>query len=122
MQQTGKTIPNCQIEILDAEKNVIKRGTTDANGKVEFTLTYGTYYYREFKAPKGYVLDTTPHMFKISKDEQIIKAIMTNEAEKKKIVKKKEHKKMENGFKFRLAHCCWCRVPNCRCCVFNHFS
>lgn len=94
---TGKTIPNCQIEILDAEKNVIKRGTTDANGKVEFTLTYGTYYYREFKAPEGYVLDTTPHMFKISKDGQIIKAIMTNEAEKKKIVKKKEHKKVETG-------------------------
>ena len=60
-------------------------------------MTYGTYYYREFKAPKGYVLDTTPHMFKISKDGQIIKAIMTNEAEKKKIVKKKEHKKVETG-------------------------
>ena len=60
-------------------------------------MTYGTYYYREFKAPEGYILDTTPHMFKISKNGQIIKAIMTNEAEKKKIVKKKEHKKMATG-------------------------
>ena len=36
-------------------------------------------------------------MFKISKDGQIIKAIMTNEAEKKKVAKKKEHKKVETG-------------------------
>ena len=84
---TGKTIPNCKIEILDSNKKVIYQGTTDKNGVVKFSLGYGTYYYREYEAPNGYILDTTPHMFKISKDGQIIKAVMTNDPVKKKEVK-----------------------------------
>ena len=41
--------------------------TTDANGKLTFTdLELGkTYYYRETKAPDGYVLDTTVHQITI---------------------------------------------------------
>ena len=41
--------------------------TTDANGKLTFTdLELGkTYYYRETKAPDGYVLDTTVHQIAI---------------------------------------------------------
>lgn len=48
----------------------------------KFTLTYGKYTYEEFDAPDGYIIDTTPHSFEISKDGQIVKAEMTNKAEK----------------------------------------
>lgn len=78
---TGKVIPNCKIEILDADKNVVAQGTTDVNGQVAFVLPYGDYYYREYKAPKGYILDTTPHKFSIKENGEVLQATMTNEAE-----------------------------------------
>lgn len=78
---TGKVIPNCKIEILDEDGNVVVRGITDENGVVEFTLEYGKYYYREYDAPEGYILDETPYAFEITEDGQIIEAVMTNEAE-----------------------------------------
>lgn len=78
---TGKVIPNCKIEILDEDGNVVIKGVTDENGVVEFILDYGTYYYREYEAPEGYILDETMHKFEISEDGQVIKAEMTNEAE-----------------------------------------
>ena len=80
---TGKTIPDCGVEILDSNKNVIFRGTTDSNGKVVFSnLSYGKYYYREYNAPNGYILDETPYEFEIKTNGQIVKCVMTNEAEK----------------------------------------
>lgn len=76
---TGKVIPNCKVEILNSNKEVVVQGVTDKNGKVEFELPYGTYYYREYEAPEGYVLDTTPHEFTINEDGSVLKATMTND-------------------------------------------
>ena len=76
---TGKVIPNCKVEILNSNKEVVVQGITDKNGKVEFELPYGTYYYREYEAPEGYVLDTTPHEFTINEDGSVLKATMTND-------------------------------------------
>lgn len=76
---TGKVIPDCKVEILDSNKKVVAQGTTDKNGEVEFELPYGKYYYREYEAPNGYILDTTPHAFEITENGQIIKAKMTND-------------------------------------------
>ena len=76
---TGELIPNCEIEILDADMNVIISDKTDENGIVKFTLPVGKYYYRECKAPKGYLIDTTPYEFEILEHGKIIKAKMTNE-------------------------------------------
>lgn len=76
---TGKVIPDCKVEILDSNKKVVAQGTTDKNGKVEFELPYGKYYYREYGAPTGYILDTTPHAFEITENDQIVKAKMTND-------------------------------------------
>lgn len=78
---TGKVIPNCKVEILDKDGNVVAKGITDKNGQVSFTLPYGDYYYREYEAPEGYILDTTPHKFSIMNDGEIIKATMANEPE-----------------------------------------
>ena len=77
---TGKVIPGCKIEITDKDGNVIAQGTTDKDGKVEFALPYGTYFYREYEAPEGYILDETPHEFTINENGQTIKAEMTNKA------------------------------------------
>ena len=76
---TGALIPDCGIEILDEDKNVIIQDRTDENGIVRFTLRPGKYYYREFDAPVGYLLDETPHPFEIKENGEIIKAEMTNE-------------------------------------------
>ena len=79
-----KVIPDCEIEILDEEildenKQVLFRGKTDKNGVVEFEkLPYGKYFYREFNAPNGYILDERPFAFEIKENDEIIKAEMTN--------------------------------------------
>ena len=81
----GALIPDCGIEILDESKNVIRQGRTDKKGVVRFdSLPYGKYYYREFDAPDGYVLDETPFEFEIKENGEIIKANMTNKPVEKK--------------------------------------
>ncbi len=76
----GKLIPDCGIEILSKDGNVIFRGRTDENGVATFEkLRYGEYFYREFDAPNGYILDETAYPFSITEDGEIIKCEMTNE-------------------------------------------
>lgn len=75
----GALSPDCGIEILDADKKVIRQGRTDKNGIIRFdVLPYGKYFYREFDAPEGYILDETPFEFEVKKNGEIIKANMTN--------------------------------------------
>lgn len=76
---TGKLIPDCGIEILDENMTTVRQGRTDENGEVIFKeLPVGKYYYREYDAPMGYVLDENPYAFEIT-EEGIVKAEMTNE-------------------------------------------
>ena len=78
---TGDTLPNTIIEILDKDGNVIRSGETEENGVITFEeLPYGTYFYKESRAPKGYLIDETSHEFSITEDGQVIKAVMTNKA------------------------------------------
>lgn len=75
----GELIPDCGVEILDADKKVIVQGKTDKNGVVVFDeLPFGDYFYREFNAPEGYVIDETPYPFSIKENGEIVKAEMTN--------------------------------------------
>ncbi len=76
---TGELIPNCGIEILDTDGNVIVQGRTDENGIVFFEkLRTGEYFYREFDAPDGYILDETKYPFTIKENGEIVKCEMTN--------------------------------------------
>ena len=75
---TEKTLPDCQITILDENKNVIFQGVTDKNGEIVFSLTYGTYYYQETKAPEGYILDDTLHEFSITENGKTVVTVLTN--------------------------------------------
>lgn len=78
---TGQTIPDCGIEILDENKNVIIQGRTDENGIVEFDeLEVGKYYFREYDAPEGYYLNEELFEFEITENGQTVKATMTDEA------------------------------------------
>lgn len=81
---TGKVIPQAgtTFQLLDEQKNVIKMKTyypskkeltefvSDENGQILFpeTLKCGTYYLREIKAPKGYLLNEQDVQFVISEE------------------------------------------------------
>ena len=66
---TGQLIPNCGIEILDKDGNVV----------VKFDmLRVGDYFYREFDAPDGYILDENSYPFTIKENGEIVKCQMTN--------------------------------------------
>lgn len=76
---TGQLIPNCGIEILDKDGNVVVQGRTDVNGIMKFDmLRVGDYFYREFDAPDGYILDENSYSFTIKENGEIIKCSMTN--------------------------------------------
>lgn len=79
---SGELLPDAGFRIKDENGKTVVKGYTNKKGLAKFTLTYGKYTYEEFEAPDGYIIDTTPHSFEISKDGQIVKAEMTNKAEK----------------------------------------
>lgn len=71
---TGQLIPNCGIEILDKDGNVVVQGRTDDKGIVKFDmLRVGDYFYREFDAPDGYILDENSYPFTIKENGEIVK-------------------------------------------------
>lgn len=76
---TGELIPNAKFEILAEDKStVIATGKTDENGVAKFKLDCGKYYYREYEAPSGYILDNSLFNFEIKENGEIVKAVMTN--------------------------------------------
>ena len=76
---TGEKLPDTGIRILDKDKNILFEGRTNKNGIVKFeNLEYGSYYYQEFDAPEGYVIDESLFPFEVTGDGEIIKATMHN--------------------------------------------
>ncbi|MGG7142942.1 SpaA isopeptide-forming pilin-related protein, partial [Clostridium nigeriense] len=73
----GKLLPNAGFRIYDENKNVIAEGRTDEKGLATFELGYGKYYYQEFDAPKGYVIDEKLYPFEIKTNGEVVKASMT---------------------------------------------
>ena len=75
---TGELLPHTVVQILASDgKTVVFSGETNAEGIVKFgPLDYGKYYYKESKAPEGYILDETPHPFEIKTNGEVIKAEM----------------------------------------------
>ncbi|HIX98200.1 MAG TPA: hypothetical protein H9957_10015 [Candidatus Dorea stercoravium] len=82
---TGKTIPaaGTEFQLLDADRNVVTMTShypeyqvyetfvTDEKGRFTFPekLKYGTYYLREVKAPKGYLLNGEELAFTVEEDK-----------------------------------------------------
>ncbi len=89
---TGELLPDTGIQILDQDKKVIIEGRTDDNGVFIFeNLPKDKYFFKEFDAPEGYLIDESLHEFEIKEHGEIVKCEMTNK--KKELPKVK----MENN-------------------------
>lgn len=84
---TSEALPNTGIRIYNDKKEVVAEAYTDKDGKVVFKdLAYGDYYFQEFNAPEGYVLDESLYEFSIKEDGVTVKAEMKNKPITGKIV------------------------------------
>ncbi len=63
---TGKPLPGAEFEILNEDQETIFTGVTGSDGKLFVgNLRPGTYFYREIKAPEGYLTDEEVYPFAI---------------------------------------------------------
>ena len=64
--ETGKRLKGAEFELRKMNGEIIGQFTTDENGVIHLDdLKDGRYQATETKAPKGYILDTTPHNFEV---------------------------------------------------------
>ena len=64
--ETGKRLKGAEFELRKMNGEIIGQFTTDENGVIHLDdLKDGWYQATETKAPKGYILDTTPHNFEV---------------------------------------------------------
>ena len=76
--ETGKRLKGAEFEIRKMNGEIIGQFTTDENGVIHLDdLRDGWYQATETKAPKGYILDTTPHNFEV-KDGQTANITVKN--------------------------------------------
>ena len=69
------------FRLHDASGKQVAEGYTDVNGKLTFSsLRLGSYTYKEFKAPDGYVLDTTAYSAVLNQNGQVLKVTRENKA------------------------------------------
>lgn len=67
------------FRLYDASGKQVAEGNTDVNGKLTFSnLRLGSYTYKEFKAPNGYVLDTTAYSAVLNQNGQVLKVTREN--------------------------------------------
>ena len=79
------------FRLYDSTGAQIAEGYTNAQGRLSFTgLPLGEYSFREFKAPKGYVLDEAAHTVTISASEVSAIESVTDERRPGTLVVKKE--------------------------------
>lgn len=77
----GKVLPSTGIKILDQDGKIVVSGRTNDKGIFSFAnLPAGKYQFVEYDAPKGYKINETPVDFEITKDGEIVKAQMKDEA------------------------------------------
>ena len=80
MDTDNKTpLQGAGFRLYDASNKQVAEGYTDVNGRLTFSnLRLGSYTYKEFKAPDGYVLDTTAYSAVLNKNGQVLKVTREN--------------------------------------------
>ena len=67
------------FRLYDASNKQVAEGYTDASGKLTFSgLRLGSYTYKEFKAPDGYVLNDTAYSAVLNQNGQVLKVTREN--------------------------------------------
>ena len=76
---TGALLPNAEFVIYASDgTTILHKAKTDEQGMAWFELPPGDYFYREFAAPKGYMVDDTKFPFSIKEWGEIVKCQMTD--------------------------------------------
>ncbi len=76
---TGAALGGVEFTVYDNSKNFLTVGTTDTNGKLSIdNIPLGSYYYRETKAPAGYLADDSYYPFTIDTDGQLVSVDVKN--------------------------------------------
>ncbi|MBP5717402.1 MAG: hypothetical protein J6X53_00275, partial [Abditibacteriota bacterium] len=70
-------IPNTTFEVRKLDGGLVKKITTDRNGRIHTDLDEGDYYLVELEAANGYKLDPTPEYFTV-KDGKTTTVTVTN--------------------------------------------
>lgn len=69
---TGEPVAGATITIYDADANIKFTGTTNLLGKCKVTGLYaGQYYFRETRAPQGYVLNPQTYSFQVANNMSV---------------------------------------------------
>ena len=66
------------IGVFDENDNLLGEYETDENGDIEVVLEYGSYYFKELLAPKGYKLSDEKVYFEVTKDGEVIQKTLVN--------------------------------------------
>ena len=83
---TGEGVSGATIEFRDESDKVIDSWTSNGDYHTIKNVENGVYYIVETKAPKGYVLDSTPHKVVIDKTTKEATITIKNVKEEKRIV------------------------------------
>lgn len=78
VDEKGEPLAGAVFELLDANKKVIKEGTSGKDGVIEFKeLAMGTYYLREKIAPAGYakLMELTEVVLKAGAEADMVKTV-----------------------------------------------
>lgn len=76
---TKSPIKDVKIALYNEQDELLYSGTTDELGHIYLAnIPIGKYYYREYAAPKGYVIDTEKHYFQLTEDKETVKETLTN--------------------------------------------
>lgn len=76
---TGELLPGAKFVIYASDgATILHKGETGEDGLAWFELQPGDYYYQEFSAPSGYMVDSTKFPFSIKEFGEIIKCQMTD--------------------------------------------
>ena len=72
-ENTNKPLANAEFKIYDEARQEIATLITDEEGIATIdNPVYGTYYFKETKAPNGYKLDNTEYKLEITSEKEVV--------------------------------------------------